>query len=179
MIMNKDIERILFTAEELADKTTELGRRISEDYAGLDFMVLCILKGSFIFTSDLIRNITLPCEVNFMAVSSYKNSTVSGAVEITKDLDVPVDNKHIIIAEDIIDSGKTLSYIMNYLKTRHAASVEVCALFDKPCRRNVDIAARYTGFVIPDEFVVGYGLDYAEHYRNLPYLGVLKNGLDK
>ena len=165
---------ILITESEIKDRVAELGRQISIDYAGLDFMILCVLKGSFIFTADLMRNITLPCEVNFMAVSSYKNFTVSAAVEITKDLDVPIDNKHIIIAEDIIDSGKTLSYLIDYLMARRAAGVEVCALFDKPCKRQMPVSARYTGFVIPDEFVVGYGLDYAERYRNLPYLGVIK-----
>lgn len=175
--MHENIERVLFTEEEIRDKVRELGERISRDYAGRDLMLLCVLKGAFVFASDLLRAITIPCGINFMAVSSYGMATSSGSVQITKDLDLPVDGKEIIIAEDIVDSGKTLTYIMQYLKSKNAKSVDICALFDKPDRRQVEVDVKYIGYTIPDEFVVGYGLDFAERFRNLPYLGVLKRSV--
>jgi hypoxanthine phosphoribosyltransferase len=173
--LQNDIQEVLITEEELQQKIKELGRTLSEEYAGRTPLVICVLKGAFIFMADLVKAITVPVEMDFMAVSSYGASTKSsGVVKIIKDLDVSVEGRDILIVEDIIDSGLTLSYLIELLRNRNAASINVVTLFDKPSGRTVNLEARYTGFVLPDEFVVGYGLDYAERYRNLPYVGVLK-----
>jgi hypoxanthine phosphoribosyltransferase len=173
--LQNDIQEVLITEEELQQKIKELGRTLSEEYAGRTPLVICVLKGAFIFMADLVKAITVPVEMDFMAVSSYGASTKSsGVVKIIKDLDVSVEGRDILIVEDIIDSGLTLSYLIELLRNRNAASINVVTLFDKPSGRTVNLEASYTGFVLPDEFVVGYGLDYAERYRNLPYVGVLK-----
>ncbi|QTH43051.1 hypoxanthine phosphoribosyltransferase [Cohnella sp. LGH] len=173
--MQNDIQEVLYSQETLQQKVQELGAAISRDYEGRNPLVICVLKGAFIFMADLSKNISIPIELDFMAVSSYGNSTrSSGEVRIVKDLDVSVEGRDVLIVEDIIDSGLTLSYLIDVLERRNALSVNVVALFDKPGRRTVDLNADYTGFTIPDAFVVGYGLDYAEKYRNLPYVGVLK-----
>ncbi len=173
--MHNDIQEVLYSEEVIRKKVQELGAAVSREYAGRNPLVICVLKGAFIFMADLSKNITIPIELDFMAVSSYGNSTrSSGEVKIIKDLDTSVDGRDVIIVEDIIDSGLTLSYLIDVLERRNALSVSVVALFDKPGRRTVDLQADYTGFTIPDAFVVGYGLDYAERYRNLPYVGVLK-----
>ncbi len=173
--MQNDIQEVLYPQETLQKKVQELGAAISRDYEGRNPLVICVLKGAFIFMADLSKNISIPIELDFMAVSSYGNSTrSSGEVRIVKDLDVSVEGRDVLIVEDIIDSGLTLSYLIDVLERRNALSVNVVALFDKPGRRTVDLNADYTGFTIPDAFVVGYGLDYAEKYRNLPYVGVLK-----
>ena len=173
--MQNDIQEVLYSQETLQQKVQELGATISRDYEGRNPLVICVLKGAFIFMADLSKNISIPIELDFMAVSSYGNSTKSsGEVRIVKDLDVSVEGRDVLIVEDIIDSGLTLSYLIDVLERRNALSVNVVALFDKPGRRTVDLNADYTGFTIPDAFVVGYGLDYAEKYRNLPYVGVLK-----
>lgn len=173
--MHNDIEEVLYSEEAIQKKVQELGAAISRDYEGRNPLIICVLKGAFIFMADLSKSVTIPIELDFMAVSSYGNSTrSSGEVKIIKDLDVSVDGRDVIIVEDIIDSGLTLSYLIDVLERRNALSVSVVALFDKPKRRTVELSADYTGFVIPDAFVVGYGLDYAEKYRNLPYVGILK-----
>jgi hypoxanthine phosphoribosyltransferase len=170
-----DIQEVLYSEEEIRGKVKELGAAVSRDYEGRNPLVICVLKGAFIFMADLAKNITVPIELDFMAVSSYGNSTrSSGEVKIVKDLDASVEGRDVLIVEDIIDSGLTLSYLIDVLERRNALSVRVVALFDKPARRTVDLNADFTGFVIPDAFVVGYGLDYAEKYRNLPFIGVLK-----
>lgn len=173
--MLQDIKEILLSEEVISAKIKELAERISDDYKERDLLVVGVLKGSVIFTADLIKNIKIPCEIDFMAVSSYGNSSeTSGIVRILKDLDHEVSGKDIIIVEDIVDSGVTLNYLLNYLKSRRANSVEIVSLLTKPSRRKVDIDCKYIGFESPDEFIVGYGLDYAEKYRNLPFVGVLK-----
>ncbi|QJD85877.1 hypoxanthine phosphoribosyltransferase [Cohnella herbarum] len=173
--MQKDIQEVLYSEEVIQQKVQELGAAISRDYEGRNPLVICVLKGAFIFMADLSKNIVIPIELDFMAVSSYGNSTrSSGEVKIIKDLDASVEGRDVLIVEDIIDSGLTLSYLIDVLERRNALSVNVVALFDKPGRRTVDLNADYTGFTIPDAFVVGYGLDYAEKYRNLPYVGILK-----
>lgn len=173
--MKNDIESVLYTEAELADKVSELGRLISKDYADKNPIFLGVLKGSFVFMADLTRRIDLPCQVEFMAVSSYgSRSETTGAVKITQDLLCDIEGRHVLIVEDILDSGLTLGYLINYLKVSKPASVKICTLLDKPEGRRADISADYTGFQIPNKFVVGYGLDYAEKYRNLPYIGLLK-----
>lgn len=173
--MHNDIQQVLYTEEQIRLKVAELGEQISEAYKGRNLFVICVLKGAFIFMGDLIKRISVPMELDFMAVSSYGQSTKSsGVVKIIKDLDVPAEGRDVLIVEDIIDSGLTLSYLMDTLKRRNARSVSVVALFDKPARRTVNLQPDYTGFTLPDEFIVGYGLDYAEKYRNLPYVGILK-----
>ncbi|MEK8133001.1 hypoxanthine phosphoribosyltransferase [Paenibacillus filicis] len=173
--MQNDVQEILYTEKQIQDKVKEMGDMISRDFEGRNPLVICVLKGAFIFMSDLVKNISIPLELDFMAVSSYGHSTKSsGVVKIIKDLDIPVEGRHILIVEDIIDSGLTLSYLIDVLERRNALSITVAALFDKPARRTADLDADYKGFVIPDAFVVGYGLDYAEKYRNLPYIGILK-----
>jgi hypoxanthine phosphoribosyltransferase len=170
-----DIREILYTEEDIQRKVSELGSLLSRDFAGRNPLVICVLKGAFIFMADLVKRITIPVEMDFMAVSSYGQSTKSsGVVKIVKDLDVPVEGREVIIVEDIIDSGLTLSYLIDVLERRNAKSVTVVALFDKPARRTVDLKPDYVGFTLPDAFVVGYGLDYAEKYRNLPFIGILK-----
>lgn len=173
--MHQDVERILFTQEELARRVGELGKQITADYAGKEVAVASVLRGSYIFMADLTRAIQLPITVDFMAVSSYGSGTVSsGQVEIKKDLSDSIEGKDLIIVEDILDSGNTLYYLMDVLRARKPASIRICTLLDKPERRSKPIAADYVGFSIPDAFVVGYGLDYDEKYRNLPYIGILK-----
>lgn len=173
--MHQDIERILFTDEELAARVKELGAQITKDYQGKDLVVASVLRGSYIFMADLTRAIDLPMSVDFMAVSSYGSGTVSsGQVEIKKDLSDSVEGKDLLIVEDILDSGNTLYYLMDMLRIRKPASIRICTLMDKPDRRVKPIEAEYIGFTIPDAFVVGYGLDYDEKYRNLPYVGILK-----
>ena len=174
-MLEQDIERVLFTEEELKARVAEIAARIDRDYAGKEPMLISVLRGSFIFMADLARAITLPCTVDFMAVSSYGSGTTSsGQVKITKDLSESIEGRDIIVVEDILDSGNTLSYLFRLLQARHPASVRLCTLLDKPSRRTKPITADYTGFSVDDLFVVGYGLDYAEKYRNLPYIGVLK-----
>ena len=178
--MTEDIKEVLLTEEQILNRVKELGKAISEDYKDKDLIVVGILKGSVIFASELIKNITIPCEIDFMAVSSYGSSTeTSGIVRILKDLDYGIEDKDIIIVEDIIDSGVTLDYLLKYLKARKAKSIEIVTLLTKPSRRMVDINVKYCGFEVPDEFLVGYGLDYAEKYRNLPYIGILKEEVYK
>lgn len=173
--MHNDIQKILFTEQQIQEKIRELGEKISADFENRNPLVICVLKGAYMFMADLTKRITIPVEVDFMAISSYGQSTKSsGVVKIIKDLDVPVEGRDVIIAEDIIDSGLTLSYLVDVLERRNAKSVSVVALFDKPGGRRVEFEADYTGFTLPDAFVVGYGLDYAEKYRNLPYIGILK-----
>jgi hypoxanthine phosphoribosyltransferase len=169
------IEKILLTEDQLAQRVRELGQEISKDYEGKDLLVVGILKGAVLFMADLLRSISIPVKMDFMAVSSYGASThSSGVVRITKDMDQSVEDKDILIVEDIVDTGLTLTYLLDNLGTRKPASVKCCVLLDKPSRRKVAITPDYRGFTIPDEFVVGYGLDYAEIYRNLPYVGVPK-----
>ncbi len=173
--MKDDILEVLLSEEEIADRVSELGRRITADYAGEEVFFLGVLKGCFVFMADLLRKVDLKCDMDFMAVSSYGSGTTStGAVKITKDLNKDIEGKHLIIVEDILDSGVTLSYLKGYLANRKPASIKIVTLLDKPERRKADIKADYFGFTVPDAFVVGYGLDYAEKYRNLPYIGVLK-----
>ncbi len=173
--MRNDIDHILYDEAVITEKVKELGASISEDYAGKSPFLIGILKGCFVFMADLAREITLPCDIDFMAVSSYGSGTsTTGAVKITKDLNRDIEGRDVLIIEDILDSGVTLSYLKAYLSNRNPASIKICTLMDKPARRKADITADYTGFVCPDEFVVGYGLDYDEKYRNLPYIGVLK-----
>ena len=174
-MLEQDIERVLFTEQELKDRVAELAAQIDRDYAGKEPMLISVLRGSFIFMADLARAIHLPCTVDFMAVSSYGSGTTSsGQVKITKDLSESIEGRDIIVVEDILDSGNTLSYLFQLLQARHPASVRLCTLLDKPSRRTKPITADYTGFTVDDLFVVGYGLDYAEKYRNLPYIGILK-----
>ncbi|EGL19719.1 hypoxanthine phosphoribosyltransferase [Paenibacillus chitinolyticus] len=173
--MFNDIQEVFYSEEQIQAKVQELGAQISKDFEGRNPLVICVLKGAFIFMADLVKQVTIPLELDFMAVSSYGQSTKSsGVVKIIKDLDVSVEGRHVLIVEDIIDSGLTLSYLIDVLERRNAQSVSVVTLFNKPARRSVDLQPDYAGFEIPDAFIVGYGLDYAEKYRNLPYIGVLK-----
>lgn len=170
-----DILRKLCSEEELAERVAELGKQISKDYEGKELLMISILKGSCVFMTDLMRNIDIRCRIDFMAVSSYgAGMKTSGVVKILKDLDHPIEGYEVLIVEDILDSGKTLSYIMEILEARNPKSISICTLFDKPSRRIAPVQAKYIGFEVPDEFIVGYGLDYNEIYRNLPYIGVLK-----
>ena len=174
-VMEKDIERVLLSQEELQARVRALGEQISKDYAGKEPLLISVLRGSYIFMADLTRAIDCMCRVDFMAVSSYGAGTSSsGQVNIVKDLSDSIEGKDIIVIEDILDSGNTLFYLMQILQARHPASIRLCTLLDKPSRRIKPIKADYAGFEVPDEFVVGYGLDYDEKYRNLPYIGVLK-----
>lgn len=172
--MTEDIERVLISEEELRKSVTAIGAQISKDYAGKEPVFVGVLKGCFIFMADLMRSIDLKCSMDFMSVSSYSGTNSTGAVKINKDLSEDIEGKDVIIVEDILDSGVTLSYLKNYLMGRNPASVSIVALMDKPSRRKADIYADYSCFEVPDAFVVGYGLDYNESYRNLPYIGVLK-----
>ncbi len=174
--MENDVKEILISQDEIIAKVKELGQQISKDYSeDQELIVVGILKGAIIFLSDLVREINLPIALDFMAVSSYGSSTESsGAVRILKDLERDVENKHVLIVEDIVDTGLTLKYLLDNLHARKPASVKTCTLLDKPSRRLVDVTVNYNGFSIPDKFVVGYGLDYGETYRNLPYIAVLK-----
>jgi len=172
------VGEILIDEETLRGRIVELGEEVSADYAGRDLLLLGVLKGAVFFMADLMRHLTVPCEIDFMAISSYGASTdSSGVVRILKDLDINIESKHVLVVEDIIDSGLTLSYLMRNLEAREPASLEVCALLTKPDRREIEVPVRYVGFEIPNRFVVGYGLDFAERYRNLPYVGVLNEEL--
>lgn len=176
--MNNDIKKILYSESDLKALVADLGARISEDYKDKNLLMVSVLKGSVVFMSDLMRAVTIPCEIDFMAVSSYGDKTKSsGTVRILKDLDRDIQGYDLLIVEDILDSGKTLNYLMDLLYARNPKSIRICTLFDKPERREVDIFADYKGISVPDEFIVGYGLDFAEKYRNLPYIGVLKDEL--
>jgi hypoxanthine phosphoribosyltransferase len=168
-----DISEILITEEQIKAAVTELGERVTRDYQGKNPLLICILKGSTIFFTDLIRQIDLPLEIDFMAISSYGSNTTSGEVRLVKDLDRSIEGRNVLIVEDIVDSGKTLAYLKRILNNRGAASIRIISLLDKPTRRLVPLSVDYTGFEIPDAFVVGYGLDFNEKYRNLPVIGVL------
>ncbi len=166
---------VLLSEEEVNARIREMGEQISKDYAGKNIHLICILKGASFFMCELAKRIDIPVSIDFMSVSSYGESTESsGEIKIKKDLEEPLEGKHVLIVEDIVDTGKTLQYLMGLMKERGAEDVKLCALLDKPDRRLVDVKADYTGFQIPDEFVVGYGLDYAQRHRNLPYIGVVK-----
>lgn len=167
--------KVLVSEEEVNTKVRELGAVISKDYEGKEVHLICVLKGGVFFTCELAKRITIPLTLDFMSVSSYGDGTVSsGRVKIVKDLDDPIEGKDVLIVEDIIDSGRTLSFLIEMLKSRKPASIKLCTLLDKPERRVTDVEVEYVGFNIPDEFVVGYGLDYGQKYRNLPYIGVIE-----
>jgi hypoxanthine phosphoribosyltransferase len=171
------IGEILVQPDDLRRKVADLGQAISRDYEGRDLLLVGVLKGAVFFLSDLMREISVPCEVDFMAVASYGSATdSSGVVRILKDLDASIEGRHVLIVEDIVDSGLTLQYLLRNLRARGPASVEVCALLTKPDRRKIELEARYVGFEIPDKFAIGYGLDHAERYRNLPYVAALQQG---
>lgn len=177
--LEKDIAKILITEEQLQKRIQELGNAISRDYIGKDLLLVCILKGGVLFLSDLIRAIHIPHSIDFMAISSYggMRTESSGVVRILMDLNTNIENRNVLIVEDIIDTGRTLAYILDNLHTRNPASLKICALLNKPSRREVSVKLDYTGFDIPNEFVVGYGLDYNEVYRNLSFVGILKPDL--
>jgi len=168
------VKRVLISEEEIQNRVRELGAQISKDYEGKELLLLCILKGGLMFLADLCRHITVPVAIDFIGISSYGHSTrSSGVVRITKDLEQSIEGKHVLIIEDIIDSGLTLSYLINNLAIRKPASLKICTLLDKQVNREVDIPVDYVGFTVPNEFLVGYGLDYCELYRNIPYIFVL------
>jgi hypoxanthine phosphoribosyltransferase len=176
--LERGIGEVLVEEEALRARVAELGEEISSDYAGRDLLLVGVLKGAVFFMADLMRHLTVPCEVDFMAISSYGAQTdSSGVVRILKDLDINIEGRNVLVVEDIIDSGLTLSYLMRNLESREPASLEVCALLTKPARREIDVPVRWIGFEIPNRFVIGYGLDFAERYRNLPYVGVLSEEL--
>jgi len=173
--MKDDCEYILLSSEQIQQRVGEIAEQINKDYEGKNLLMVCILKGAVVFFADLFRQITLPCTIDFMSISSYGASTKSsGVVRILKDLDKPIEGKDVLIVEDIVDSGLSLKYLLGNLGNRGPASVKICTLLDKPDRRKVELQPDYCGFTIPNAFVVGYGLDYAEKYRNLPYIGILK-----
>ena len=168
--------RVMLSEEEVNERIRQIGEQINKDFAGKEIHLICVLKGGSFFMCELAKRITLPLSLDFMSVSSYGSGTVSsGVVKIVKDLDDPIADKEVIVVEDIVDSGRTLSYLLKILQERHPKSLHLCTLLDKPDRRVTDVKVDYTGFVIPDEFVVGYGLDYDQKYRNLPYIGVVEN----
>ena len=176
--LERAVSEVLIEKDVLQRRIGELGAEISADYAGRDLLLVGVLKGAVFFLADLMRRLTVPCEIDFMAISSYGASTdSSGVVRILKDLDINIEGRDVLVVEDIIDSGLTLSYLVRNLEARAPASLEVCALLTKPERREIDVPVRYTGFEIPNRFVIGYGLDFAERYRNLPYVGVLDESL--
>lgn len=173
--MVNDIQEVLFSESYLAETVQRIGKQISEDYKDKNLLMISVLKGSVVFMADLMRAITIPCRVDFMSVSSYGSGVkTSGVVKIVKDLDIPLAGYDLLVVEDILDSGMTLSYILELLQSRGPRSIRLCTLFDKPERRTVDINADYVGSNVPDAFIVGYGLDYDEKYRNLPFVGILK-----
>ena len=177
--MKEDVLRVLLSEDEIREKVRELGGKITADYKNSNLMLVTVLKGAVVFLADLMRQIDVPAEIDFMVVSSYGSGVKSsGVVKIVKDLDVPLAGKDILIVEDILDSGLTLSYIKELLESRGPRSIRIATLLDKPSRRKVDLQADYIGFSVPDEFVIGYGLDYDEKYRNLPYIGILKPEVD-
>jgi len=172
--LERGVSEVLIDEDALRARIAELGEEISRDYAGREPLLIGVLKGAVFFMADLMRQLTVPCEVDFMAISSYGASTdSSGVVRILKDLDINIEGRDVLVVEDIIDSGLTLSYLMRNLESREPATLEVCALMTKPDRREIDVPVRYVGFEIPNRFVIGYGLDFGERYRNLPYVGVL------
>jgi len=172
--MINDIESVLISEQEIKEKVSALGKMISDDFRDKEPIFVGVLKGCFIFMADLMRSVDIRCTMDFMSVSSYSGTNSTGAVKITKDLSEDICGRHVIIVEDILDSGVTLNYLKNYLQVRQPASITIATLMDKPARRKADVYASYSCFEIPDAFVVGYGLDYNEKYRNLPYIGVLK-----
>jgi len=173
-VRDPNIGEILIQADELQARIADMGVEISRDYEGREILIVCVLKGAVLFVADLMRQLTVPCEVDFMAVSSYGSATrSSGVVRILKDLDASIEGKNVLIVEDIVDSGLTLQYLMRNLNSRGPASIEVCSLLTKPSRREVEVPIRYTGFELPDRYAVGYGLDLAQRYRNLPYVAAL------
>ena len=176
--LERGVGEILIEEDTLQARIGELGRDVSADYEGRDLLLVGVLKGAVFFMADLMRKLTVPCEIDFMAISSYGAATdSSGVVRILKDLDINISGRDVLVVEDIIDSGLTLSYLMRNLTARKPASLEICALLTKPDRREIDVNVRYVGFEIPNRFVIGYGLDFAERYRNLPYIGVLSPDL--
>jgi hypoxanthine phosphoribosyltransferase len=176
--LEQAVTEVLIEEDALQRRIAELGEEISADYAGRDLLLVGVLKGAVFFMADLMRRLTIPCEIDFMAISSYGAATdSSGVVRILKDLDINIEGRDVLVVEDIIDSGLTLSYLMRNLEAREPASLEICALLTKPERREIDVPVRYVGFEIPNRFVIGYGLDFAERYRNLPYVGVLDPAL--
>lgn len=175
MEMMNDIEEVLFTERQIAVIVERIGKEISRDYKGKNLLLVSVLKGSVVFMADLMRSVSIPARIDFMATSSYGSGTkTSGVVKIIKDLDIELEGYDIVIVEDILDSGKTLSYLLDLIQSRGPRSIRICTLFDKPERREVDVQATYVGSEIPDAFIVGYGLDYDEKYRNLPFVGILK-----
>ncbi|WP_409021576.1 hypoxanthine phosphoribosyltransferase [Dellaglioa sp. P0083] len=173
--MDEDIKKVLYSEQEIQDVTRRLGKQITADYQGKNPLLVCILKGAYLFMADIAKNVADYAEVDFMNVSSYGDGTVStGEIKIIKDLDIDVKGRDVIIVEDIVDTGQTLAYLIDLFNNRNVKSVKVCSLLDKPEGRKVTVNVDYAGFEVPNEFVVGYGLDYAEKYRNLPYIGVLK-----
>ena len=174
MSMEKDIEKVLLTKEEIEQICARLGAEISRDYKGKKLLLVSVLKGAVVFMADIMRNITLDVEIDFMSISSYKGAESTGVVQFKKDLDINPDGYDILIVEDILDTGRSLKYIAEVLMGKNANSVKICTFLDKPENRKADISADYVGTVVPNEFVVGYGLDYDQHYRNLPYIGVLR-----
>ena len=173
--MINDVEKVLLSEEQLSQKIAELGEEISKDYQGKEIVAICVLKGAILFMAALATAVKVPMVLDFMAVSSYGNGTsTSGTVRILKDLDNSIEGKHVLVVEDIIDSGVTLKYLLKNLKSRKPASIKLCTLLNKPERRRVEVDIDYCGFTVPDYFLVGYGLDYAEKYRNLPFIGILK-----
>ncbi len=174
-MLDKDIDRILFSQSDIENRVADIAAEINRDYAGKSPLLISVLRGSFIFMADLMRKLTMPCTVDFLAVSSYGKGTISsGQVQITKDLSEDSTGRDIIVVEDILDSGNTLSYLLHLFQARNPASIRLCTLLDKPSRRVKKVEVDYVGFTIPDHFVVGYGLDFDERYRNLPYIGILK-----
>jgi hypoxanthine phosphoribosyltransferase len=172
--LERGVGEVLIDQDTLQSRISELGEEVSSDYAGRDLLLVGVLKGAVFFMADLMRRITVPCEIDFMAISSYGAATdSSGVVRILKDLDINIEGRHVLVVEDIIDSGLTLSYLVRNLEAREPATLEICALMTKPERREIDVDVRYVGFDIPNRFVIGYGLDFAERYRNLPYVAVL------
>lgn len=173
--MHNDVEKVLISTEELQRRIAEMGKQISNDYQGEEILMIGVLRGAVLFMADLARAIDLHVSMDFMAVSSYgAGTTSSGVVRILKDLDEDIEGRHVLVVEDIVDSGLTLNYLLENLKTRKPASIKLCTLLNKPERRKVEVKIDYNGFDVPDYFVIGYGLDYAERYRNLPYIGILK-----
>ena len=174
--MKNAIKEVLLTEEQIASKVKELAKQISEDYAGKDPVFIGVLKGVVIFFADMVRNIDIPCQIDFMSISSYSGTNTTGRTEIRKDVSVDIRGRHVVILEDIFDTGTSLTFTVNHLLNKEPASLKVCTFLDKPERRRpgVTLQPEYVGYTIPNEFVVGYGLDYNEHFRNLPYIGILK-----
>jgi len=174
--MEKDIQKILITEEELKTRIRELGEELTKEYEGKDPLVVGVLKGVVIFYADMIRELKVPCQMDFMWISSYAGTSTTGNMVVRKDVSADIKGRHVLILEDIYDTGNSLDFVVKHLQSKEPASLKICTLLDKPARRKpgITLKADYTGFVVPNEFVVGYGLDYNEHYRNLPYVGVLK-----